>query len=91
MKMNNKFSDISSLCIFVIFCIFTIATTSIGIECYDRNKEYKDIKAGNIVIIPKPLNAKLDNYSFLVFNLICAIFVMLSLFFFIYGRAKMPY
>jgi hypothetical protein len=101
MKSFNKGRDLLLLCFSVIFCIFTIATTSIGIECYNKNKSYKtekegDIRVSNLIgesnahIVSFGINPAFDNFSFLVCNLICAIFNILSLFFMIYGRLKIP-
>lgn len=74
MQGGGKIKDISIYCFIIIFCIFTVATTSMGIECYNGNKNFKDKKK--------------HNYSFMVANLIIAIVVMLSLFGLIYVRIK---
>ena len=102
MKGLQKGRDISLYCFIIIFSIFTIATTSIGIECYNSNQQFKDEKQGNnrlsyyIGVMPARIstfgfNPKINNFSFLVCNLVCAIFAILSLTFMIYGRTKMPY
>lgn len=75
-RKSNKISDISLLCSIVIFCIFTIATTSIGIECYNSNENFDDDKK--------------NNFNFLIFNLVCAIFVMLAVCIYIYIKIKSP-
>jgi hypothetical protein len=49
--------------IFLISGIFGIATSSIATQCYDDNKVYKD--------------SKKDNYSFVLVNLVCNIFILL--------------
>lgn len=64
--------EYSELFIILIFAIFTIATTSIGLECYNNNNKTKDNKP--------------HNYIFLIVNLVCAILVILSVFTMIYVK-----
>lgn len=71
MKDNTS---ISYYMLIIIFCIFTIAVSSIGIECYNSNEAHKDEKKAN--------------FGFLICNLVVAILMILSTFYMIYKEAK---
>lgn len=55
-------SNVTIMIIAAIACIFSIASTAIGVEAYDKNPEWKE--------------AHKTNFHFLVFNLVVAIIVL---------------
>ena len=73
--------DLTILCIgmiMLIAAICSVATSSIGIECYNADTS-KDLK-----------EKKSSNYGFLVVNLICAITLIFAAFGAMYIGANMP-
>ena len=57
-------------CIMFIASILGIATTALGIECYNEHKTFKD--------------ARSQRFGFMTFNLVCAIFLLLASFVLLY-------
>ncbi len=58
-----EISEVTLMIISIIACIFSIASTAIGIEAYNKDETLKKSKA--------------SNFNFLVINLVVAIAVLL--------------
>jgi hypothetical protein len=58
-----ELSEVTIMIISIIACIFSIASTAIGVEAYDKNDTFK--------------KEKMHNYIFLIINLVVAIIVLL--------------